>query len=54
MISSPKVTEIYFIIDEFFKEFDKFIRDHSLARCKNKEKESQIYDVPLSPNCERI
>jgi hypothetical protein len=28
MISSHKVTEIYFIIDEFYKEFDKLIKDH--------------------------
>jgi hypothetical protein len=34
MISSHKVTEIYFIIDEFFKEFDKLIRDHSLQDAK--------------------
>ena len=30
MISDDKVTEIYFIIDEFFKEFDTIIREHSL------------------------
>jgi len=29
IISSHKVTEIYFIIDEFFKEFDNLIRDYS-------------------------
>jgi hypothetical protein len=30
MISGHKVTEIYFIIDEFFKEFDKLISGNSL------------------------
>jgi len=30
MISKHKVTEIYFIIDEFFKEFDHLIKDYSL------------------------
>ena len=30
MIPDHKVTEIYFIIDEFFKEFDKTIKEHSL------------------------
>jgi hypothetical protein len=34
MISGHKVTEIYFIIDKFFKEFDKLIRDHSLQDTK--------------------
>jgi len=30
MLTSSKITEIYFIIDEFFKNFDKVISDHSL------------------------
>lgn len=30
MLDSDKFTEIYFIIDEFFKEFDKTISAHSL------------------------
>lgn len=30
MLESNKITEIYFIIDEFFKEFDKTITAHSL------------------------
>ncbi len=30
MIPDPKVTEIYFIINEFFKKFDKTIKEHSL------------------------
>jgi hypothetical protein len=38
MISSRKVTEIYFIIDEFFKEFDMLIRDHSLQDAKTRKR----------------
>lgn len=34
MISSHKVTEIYFIIDEFFKEFDNLLRSYSLLEAK--------------------
>jgi hypothetical protein len=34
MISSHKVTEIYFRIDEFFKEFDTLIRNYSLQEAK--------------------
>jgi hypothetical protein len=34
MISSHKVTEIYFIIDELFKAFDALIRDYSLQEAK--------------------
>jgi hypothetical protein len=30
MLSKDKITEIYFIIDEFNKEFDKTITAHSL------------------------
>ena len=30
MLTSDKITEIYYIIDEFFKNFDKVISDHSL------------------------
>ena len=30
MLDTDKITEIYFIIDEFFKEFDKTIAAHSL------------------------
>jgi hypothetical protein len=37
MISNHKVTEIYFIIDEFYKEFDKLSRDHSITRCKKQK-----------------
>ncbi|MDR0744887.1 MAG: hypothetical protein LBF17_00085 [Mediterranea sp.] len=38
MISSHKVTEIYFIIDEFFKEFDNLIRGYSLQEAKTKKR----------------
>lgn len=31
MISNDKITEIFFILDEFSKDFDKIISDHSLA-----------------------
>jgi late competence protein required for DNA uptake (superfamily II DNA/RNA helicase) len=31
MILDHKVTDIYLIIDEFFKEFDKTIKEHSLS-----------------------
>lgn len=30
MIPEHKVTEIYFVVDEFFKEFDKIIKEYSL------------------------
>lgn len=38
MIPDHKVTEIYFIIDEFFKEFDNIIRTHSLPDAKTKKR----------------
>lgn len=38
MIPNDKVTEIYFIIDEFFKEFDTIIREHSLESSKTKKR----------------
>ena len=38
MIPKHKVTEIYFIIDEFFKEFDNIIREHSLQDGKTKKR----------------
>lgn len=37
MILDYKVTEIYFIIDEFFKEFDKTIKENSLPSEQRKE-----------------
>lgn len=38
MIPDDKVTEIYFIIDEFFKEFDTIIREHSLDNPNTKKR----------------
>lgn len=38
MIPDDKVTEIYFIIDDFFKEFDTIIREHSLENPKTKKR----------------
>lgn len=38
MIPDHKVTEIYFIIDEFFKEFDKIIQEHSLQDAQTKKR----------------
>ncbi len=38
MIPENKVTEIYFIIDEFFKEFDAVIREHSLENFQTKKR----------------
>lgn len=38
MIPDDKVTEIYFIIDEFFKEFDSIIREHSLENTNTKKR----------------
>lgn len=38
MIPDHKVTKIYFIIDEFFKEFDNIIRTHSLPDAKTKKR----------------
>lgn len=34
MIPGHEVTEIYFIIDEFYKEFDSLIGDYSLIEAK--------------------
>ena len=38
MIPDHKVTEIYFIIDEFFKELDHVVREHSLPDAKTKKR----------------
>ena len=38
MIPDDKVTEIYFIIDEFFKEFGTVIREHSLENPNTKKR----------------
>ncbi len=42
MISSHKVTEIYFIIDAFFKEFDNLLRGYSLQDAKT----GKIFPIP--------
>ncbi|MDO5666122.1 MAG: IS982 family transposase [Bacteroidia bacterium] len=38
MIPEDKVTDIFFIIDEFFKEFDTIIREHSLENPGTKKR----------------
>lgn len=38
MIPEDKVTEIYFIIDEFCKEFDTILREHSLQNSQTKKR----------------
>ena len=38
MISSRKITKIYIIINEFFKEFDMLIRDHSLQDANTRKR----------------
>lgn len=42
MISNHKVTEIYFIVDEFFKEFDTLIRDYSLQEAKTSKRNREF------------
>ena len=37
MIPEHKVTEIYFVVDEFFKEFDKTIKEHSLQESSKRK-----------------
>jgi uncharacterized protein YdaU (DUF1376 family) len=43
LLSKDKITQVYFIIDEFCKEFDKTI---TAKRC-SKEKKSKIYNDQL-------
>lgn len=38
MISSHKVTEIYFIIYEFFKELNALLREYSLQEAKTRKR----------------
>lgn len=54
MISEDKVTEIYFIIDEFFKEFEKNVKEHSLLSEQTKKRnrkftmsESEVMTIPI-------
>ena len=47
MLSSHKVTEIFFIIDEFDKNFEKIVSDHSLVQntdLKQKNRKSTLSD----------
>ncbi len=36
MISEDKITTIYYIVDEFFKEFDNVLKDYALKDPKTK------------------
>ena len=38
MITDDKITEIYFVIDEFFKEFDQLIKEHQLGNGLSKKR----------------
>jgi hypothetical protein len=38
MIPEHKITQIYFIVDEFFKEFDNTIKEHSLENVKTSKR----------------
>ena len=38
MITDDKITEIYFVIDEFFKEFDQLIKAHQLGNGLSKKR----------------
>ena len=47
MLSSHKITEIFFIIDEFNKNFEKIVSDHSLVRntdLKQRNRKSTLSD----------
>ena len=47
MLSSQKVTEIFFIIDEFDKNFEKIVSDHSLVQntdLKQRNRKSTLSD----------
>lgn len=43
MLCSSKITEIYFIIDEFYKNFDKTISDHSLVADSSKKQRNRKF-----------
>ena len=54
MIPVDKITEIYFMIDEFNKEFDKVIKEHSLEdgkkrkrNCKFTLSPSEVMTIPV-------
>jgi hypothetical protein len=38
MIPEHKITQIYFIVDEYFKEFDNTIKEHSLENVKTSKR----------------
>lgn len=42
MISDHKVTAIYFIVDEFFKEFDLLIKNYSLQDVQTKKRKRKF------------
>ena len=47
MLSSHKVTEIFFIIDEFDKNFEKIVSDHNLVQntdLKQRNRKSTLSD----------
>lgn len=44
MISKDKVTELFFIIDEFFIEYSKVIKEHSLDN-GNKKKRNRSFTM---------
>ncbi|HEX8575235.1 MAG TPA: IS982 family transposase [Flavobacterium sp.] len=48
MLSEAKITEIYFIIDEFCKDFDKVISDHSLKANTTKRQRNRTFTLSQS------
>lgn len=43
MISIDKITEIFFVVDEFCKEFDHVIKEHFVTWWENQEKKLLLY-----------
>ncbi|HEX8577569.1 MAG TPA: transposase, partial [Flavobacterium sp.] len=48
MLSQDKITEIYFIIDEFCKNFDKVISGHSLKANTTKRQRNRAFTLSQS------
>ena len=48
MIPVDKITNIYFIVDEFLKEFDKTIKEHSLSESENYRKRNRKFTMSQS------
>jgi len=48
MLSDAKITEIYFIIDEFHKNFQKVISDHSLTQNSSKRPRNRAFNLSQS------